>query len=80
MKLLSRFLWIKPVFHDGCRLCARCVKACPAQALTIEEGDRPTLNRAKCIQCCCCHEVCPEHVVEMKLSPLFSFFRRGRLP
>ena len=80
VKLLEPFLWIRPYFLECCVSCGRCVRACPVNALHIENKSRPVLDASKCIGCCCCHEVCPEHAVQMRLSPLLSFVRRGRLP
>lgn len=80
VKLLEPFLWIRPRFLDRCVSCGRCVKSCPVTALRIVNRDRPILDSGKCIGCCCCHEVCPEKAVEMRLSPFLSFIRRGRLP
>lgn len=80
VKLLEPYLWIRPLFLERCVSCGRCVKACPVTALHIENKGRPVLDASKCIGCCCCHEVCPERAVEMRLSPLLSFMRRGRLP
>ena len=78
--LLDPYIWIRPAFHDNCISCGQCVKACPANALSITKGERPALSPEKCIGCCCCHEVCPEKAVEMQQSPFLSFVRRGRLP
>ena len=80
LQLFQPLLWIRPYFVDRCVSCGRCVKACPVEALRIENKSRPILDAGKCIGCCCCHEVCPEQAVEMRLSPFLSFIRRGRLP
>jgi uncharacterized protein (DUF362 family)/NAD-dependent dihydropyrimidine dehydrogenase PreA subunit len=80
LQLFQPLLWIRPYFVDRCVSCGRCVKACPVNALRIENKSRPILDAGKCIGCCCCHEVCPEQAVEMRLSPFLSFIRRGRLP
>lgn len=79
VRLLGPCIWIRPVFKDHCISCGQCVKACPADALSIARGARPVLNPKKCIGCCCCHEICPEKAVEMTQSPLLSFVRRGRM-
>jgi len=80
VKLLQPFIWIRPAFSNRCVSCKRCARACPMEALHIEPGSRPILDPKRCIGCCCCHEVCPERAVEMRLSPLLSFVRRGKLP
>ena len=60
--------WIRPVINDRCKLCGLCVKACPVDALSQAEGSRPVFDYSKCIECCCCHEVCPHQAVDMKPS------------
>jgi len=80
VKLLQPYIWIRPSFMDTCVSCGRCVKACPAAALSMEKGKKPRLDPPKCVGCCCCHEICPQNAIEMRLSPFVSFFRRGRLP
>ena len=80
IRLLKPILWIRPMFDEHCVSCGRCVKACPAEALTLEKGGRPKLAHGKCIECCCCHEVCPEDAVTMTQSPLWRRIRRGKFP
>jgi len=43
---------------EQCQECGLCVKACPAQALTLSEQGL-TLNQELCIECYCCLEHCP---------------------
>lgn len=79
MTLLDPFVWVRPAILDNCIACGRCVKACPANALVIDkELKRAVLTPDKCISCCCCHEVCPEKAIEMALSPLINFVRKGK--
>jgi formate hydrogenlyase subunit 6/NADH:ubiquinone oxidoreductase subunit I len=33
---------------------------------------------AKCIACCCCHEICPVHAITMEPSPLFKLVQAIR--
>jgi uncharacterized protein (DUF362 family)/Pyruvate/2-oxoacid:ferredoxin oxidoreductase delta subunit len=79
VRLLQRFLWVRPQVCDACIRCGRCVESCPAGALVLESADpRPRLTPEKCIGCCCCHEICPPKAIRMTLSPLLNFMRRGR--
>jgi len=53
-----------PVFNDNCIKCGRCVKICPAKALTMtDHGVKIDTN--KCIRCYCCHEVCPANAIDI---------------
>ena len=74
------YVWIRPFVNEQCTFCGLCVKSCPVSALSIEVGNRPKLDAGKCIECCCCHEVCPASAVEMRQSPFLNLVRRGRLP
>jgi len=52
-----------PVFlPDPCILCGKCVKICPADALTIQDR-RIIIDEKSCIRCYCCHEVCPADAI-----------------
>lgn len=56
----------KPTFlHDKCVLCKKCIKVCPADALSIVDK-KISLNEDKCVSCYCCHEVCPKKAIEIK--------------
>ncbi len=78
IKLLDRFLWVRPTVTARCVQCGRCVEACPVSALETQAHKNPSLIPARCIGCCCCHEVCPANAIEMTLSPLLGLFRHGR--
>ncbi len=65
---LSRFavgqLSVRPkVVEQQCTACAECVRACPTGAITIQGKSAgvagvAVIDRAICIECMCCHEVC----------------------
>lgn len=59
----------RPVFKASkCIRCGRCVKICPAQALTLDlqKGKAPAVDYNQCIRCYCCDEVCPEKAIGLK--------------
>ena len=76
VQLIDPFVWIRPYFDDKCVFCGKCIKACPVNALTITTGTKPVLEPKSCIGCCCCHEICPEHAIEMQQSPLLSLVKK----
>lgn len=51
---------------NTCIHCLRCVKICPAKALT--HSDRIMIDTDKCIRCYCCAEVCPADAVRVEKS------------
>ncbi len=73
------FLWIRPRILKNCQACGLCVKACPVAALVQVPGKPPVLNSKLCIQCCCCHEICPARAIEIQLSPLFALRQNALL-
>lgn len=79
-RALGRYLWIRPSFATHCTACGRCVKACPMGAVGLEGGRAILKSGELCIGCCCCHEVCPSGAIQMKMSPLLSLLRGGRMP
>ncbi|MBN2564340.1 MAG: DUF362 domain-containing protein, partial [Candidatus Eisenbacteria bacterium] len=71
VRALKPWIWIWPrmSIERGCRAekCGLCVRSCPAEAIRMT-GSGPVVDRKKCIECLCCHEVCPEDAVEVRLS------------
>jgi len=61
---LQRLLLPFPRFGDRCVGCGRCAAACPRGAIAVRDG-RAVLDKKKCIQCYCCHELCPARAVEL---------------
>jgi len=77
VKGLKPWIWAIPEMSEewGCRgeACALCARSCPAGAISMVSG-YPVVSRAKCVECLCCHEVCPEHAVRVRLSWLAKRF------
>lgn len=80
VRLLGGLIWIRPdISEAACIRCGRCVKACPAGALSLEPAwKKPRLAPSRCIGCCCCHEICPEKAITMAQSPTVRLLRRGK--
>jgi uncharacterized protein (DUF362 family)/NAD-dependent dihydropyrimidine dehydrogenase PreA subunit len=77
IKALRPLIWIYPEMSKerGCRAeaCGLCVRSCPVDAIEMTETG-PVVDRKQCIECLCCHEVCPEDAVEIKFSWLARKF------
>jgi len=55
--------------QDICRQCGECERNCPSKAIFLDEESRTYhVNRARCISCYCCAEVCPHDAVEVAPS------------
>lgn len=62
-KELMKYAGPRLVFYmDKCRKCNKCVRACPANALTNGQ----ILDKRKCILCFCCQESCEFGAIETK--------------
>jgi uncharacterized protein (DUF362 family)/NAD-dependent dihydropyrimidine dehydrogenase PreA subunit len=77
VRALEPWIWICPEMSKewGCRgeACGLCVRSCPVGAVAMED-DRPVVARRDCIECLCCHEVCPEQAVRVRFSWLARRF------
>ncbi|NLS79373.1 MAG: DUF362 domain-containing protein [Chloroflexi bacterium] len=65
-----------PVANADCTACRTCVRACPVKAITIENG-RARMATNLCIQCYCCHELCPYHAIDLQLHWLGRLLTRS---
>ena len=57
----------RAVSDDKCTRCGKCVRACPMDAIPLDE---PVLTRhAECVACLTCQRVCPEDAVRFPFRP-----------
>jgi ferredoxin len=80
VRLVQPLVWTRPRFTERCTACGQCVRQCPTEALRQEAGEWPVLDPGRCIECCCCHEICPARAVVMEPSPLLRLVRGGKRP
>lgn len=55
---------LKYYITDDCRGCTKCLKKCPADAITGEANKQHIIHKHKCIKCGTCIEVCPFKAIE----------------
>lgn len=58
-----------------CTGCASCVKACPVGAIKVE-GRLAVVDKPACIRCYCCHEMCPQAAIDLRVSRAGRAFSR----
>jgi 4Fe-4S ferredoxin len=59
------------VKSSKCRVdCFECSRACPLNAITIDDKHNVKVDENKCLRCPCCEDACPEHAI--KVNPLFE--------
>lgn len=46
-----------------CKMCGRCFRTCPAEAITWEKKQPAAIDKAKCIKCGACYEACPFYAI-----------------
>ena len=49
----------------GCLGLGTCVRACPFNALKINERGLPEVDDKKCTGCGTCERVCPKHIIKL---------------
>lgn len=65
----------KPIFTaDKCKVCGRCVKHCPVNAITV--GDTAVLDQDRCIGCGECYAFCPHGAVGFNWSTTTADLQR----
>ena len=55
------------VVTNHCTACKECVKICPTGAATMI-NKVAGIDKTKCIQCMCCHEVCRDNAIVLRRS------------
>ena len=60
---------IPEIRSTACTGCMECVKICPTGAAQ-KIHDTAGIEKAKCIHCMCCHEVCRFNAIKLKKRPL----------
>ncbi len=59
-----------------CTLCAACERACPKQAITLDNRAKVArVDDSLCIRCYCCHEMCPSAAIDLEYSVLGRVFK-----
>lgn len=48
---------------DICKMCGKCFRECPADAITWQRKQPALIDRNKCIKCGTCYDVCPFHAI-----------------
>lgn len=71
---ITKIITPKPVIrHKDCVKCGKCIEACPAKVMKL--NDRVEINLDNCIRCYCCHELCPKKAIDIKRSFIFKIFK-----
>lgn len=81
-KVLSKFIKVflerKPYLRKSkCIGCQRCMKNCPAKAISMK-NKKPVIERNKCIKCYCCQEFCPVGAMVVKKSIVSKILRNKK--
>lgn len=73
-RVLWRFINVKPHTDKSlCTSCGLCKKICPVSAI-YNDGGLFEINRKRCIECYCCHEVCKQKAIKLKRSLAHKIF------
>lgn len=67
-RMVAPLVWLKLIIdREKCTGCEMCFKSCPVKTI-VPDGEKFRVVHDGCVQCMCCHELCPEDAVEIKLS------------
>jgi uncharacterized protein (DUF362 family)/Pyruvate/2-oxoacid:ferredoxin oxidoreductase delta subunit len=73
-RMVAPLVSVRPVIDpDSCTGCGFCFESCPVKAI-VQRGSVYEVNDKRCIDCLCCHELCPESSIDIELSWLARFF------
>ncbi|MCL5024947.1 MAG: DUF362 domain-containing protein [Chloroflexi bacterium] len=62
------------VISSKCNGCQTCIRSCPAQAMAMV-NNKASIEQKKCISCFCCHELCTQQAIGIKVPFLWHLFR-----
>ncbi len=72
---LGKQFVVVPSAGPNCTGCGVCARHCPVEAITIV-NKHAYMDLDKCIRCYCCHELCPQLAVELKMPWLGRLLTR----
>lgn len=75
LKLGQNQLTSRPHINDNCIACGRCMRHCPAKAITLK-NKRAHIDYNECIRCYCCQELCPHRAVDLKDGFILKVLKR----
>lgn len=78
--LLKKSSSLKPeINRKKCIGCGACIKACPAEVITLDTENKAVINTQGCIRCYCCHEMCTEKAVELHKGILYNLLNKQKV-
>ncbi|MBZ4671934.1 DUF362 domain-containing protein [Deferribacterales bacterium Es71-Z0220] len=66
--MVAKNIYVKPEVNENCIGCLLCLKSCPVYAIKSTSNKRVIIDKSKCIECFCCHEVCESGAIDLKRS------------